>query len=409
MNVLMITDTFPPLISGVADYTAFLVGELASLGVRVTVLTSKGDTGDDAGGGSRAGDGVEVLRIMPHWKMSDSAQILRVVNRLERGTLVHIQYGSGSYGKRPMINVLPLLFRIYRRGYPVVVTLHEFPRERERLLYRMRTLPMLLAAHALIFVDPADEKILRRWARFNMDRINYIPVASNIPPVPVTDPERRDWRQALGLEDDMPVVAFFGGIYPPKGFPDLFEAIVDLRRDNFPVRLLVIGGFEPWIESVAPYQREIRKALRPGIEAGWIKLVDKSPPDVVARCLHASDVAAFPFLNGASPNRGSLLAAIAQGVPVVTTKGPDTPEGFQDQFGVALVPSRDVRALRMCLRDLIMSHERRDGLKEKALKASRQLSWASIAQATWELYASLIPSELKHGGTQPGSRSRRAA
>lgn len=385
VKVLMITDTFSPIISGVADYTAFLVKELASRRLRVTILASKCDTKGD----NWLADGVEVLRSISQWKMSDAGQIIRVIDSLGQGTIVHIQYGSGAYRKHPMMNLLPLLIRIFRRGCPVVVTLHEFPRERERLLYRIRTLPMLLAAHGLIFVDPADEETLRRWVKFSMARIKYIPIASNIPPVPVTDAERRDWRRKLGLMGDAPVVAFFGGIHPFKGFPDLLEAVTNLRRDSFPARLLVIGGFEPWVESTVHYQSQVREALRPGVEAGWIRLVDKSPADVIAHCLQAADIAAFPFVNGASPNRGSILAAISQGVPVITTKGPDTPDGFQDQFGVALVPSRDVPALSTCIRDIMMSDERRKELKEKALKASKDLSWASVAQATHELYTSL--------------------
>jgi glycosyltransferase involved in cell wall biosynthesis len=381
----MITDTFPPMISGVADYTALLARELASLGLRVTIATSKWESK----GNNQTTDGIEVLRIISGWKMWDARQIFRIIKRLGDSPIVHIQYGSGAYRKHPMINLLPFLIRMLKRDCLVVVTLHEFPQERERLLYRIRTLPMLLAAHGLIFVDPADEKTLRRWTKLSMARIKYIPIGSNIPPVPATDGQRRDWRRKLGLTGDVPVVAFFGGIHPFKGFLDLLEAITSLRQDNFPARLLVIGGFEPWVESTLQYQKEVRHALKNGLEAGWIRLVDKSPAETIAHCLHASDIAAFPFVNGASPNRGSILAAISQGVPVVTTEGPDTPAGFQDQFGVALVPSRDVPALSTCIRDIMMSDERRRELRDKALKASRDLSWASIAQATQEAYASL--------------------
>jgi glycosyltransferase involved in cell wall biosynthesis len=49
------------------------------------------------------------------------------------------------------------------------------------------------------------------------------------------------------------------------------------------------------------------------------------PPEQVSDFLSSATVALLPFPSGASFRRGTLLAAAACGVPIVTLAGPDTP------------------------------------------------------------------------------------
>jgi len=380
----MIVGKYPPLISGIGDYTERLAQEFVKLKHQVTVVTSEVDYKD----GYLLSDGVDVRRIISGWRMSEIKRILNIIDEMGPDTLVHIQYGCPMNRRRPMINLLPILLRLLRREITIVLTLHEF--RQQRLRWRIRASLMIFAAQGLIFVDPLDRRFLQRLTRLSKTKIKCIPIAPSIQPIPATKYKRQVWRKNLGLDEKNPIIVYFGGITPQKGFLDLLVAVSKLRGESLPVKLLVIGAFEPYIKYHVRYENMARKALGDGIKDGWVILVDKSPPDVVSSCFHASDVAAFPFTNGARSNRGSLLTAIAHGLPVVTTRGVETQKGFDEQYGVELVPARDVKALSLCLKSIILSEEKKKALKSKALKAAKQFSWASIAYITLEFYNSLI-------------------
>jgi len=379
MKVVMVVGEFPPLIGGISDYTAFLAKELVKLGMRVVVVTTK----VNGCGRESFEEGLDVRRIISKWRMREVGFILDIIDKMGPGTIVNLQYGGSATQRRPMVTLLPAILRLMRPHCRVVVTLHEFRGQRVR--WRMWTVPMLLAAHGLIFVDPPERKLLGRWTTLRRPRIKCIPIAPTIPPVPVTSAQRSTWRQNLGVVDDRPIVVFFGSIGPSKGFFDLLTSVKTLREADLPLCLLVIGWFEPWNRRKSHYESEVME----GVKTGWLKLVEKSSPSVVSQYLHASDVAVFPFIRGARSNRSSLLAAIGHGLPVVTTRGVDTPDGFDEQFGVALVPAQNVSALSTCLKGVLMSDELKEQMKVRALKAATAFSWPSVARTSAGFYASL--------------------
>lgn len=378
MKVLMVVGEFPPQWGGLADGTAHLVRELACLGVEVTVLTTKMNSQKDR---TRC-EGVEIRRVMSAWKLSEIGSVLEAVDEIGPGTIVHLMYGSPANRRRLLVNFLPLLLRWLRPNCRAVVTIHEFRTQRTR--YRLWALPMLLAAHGLISVDPPDRKALLHWTKAKRPRIEWIPVAPNILPVPVTDASRRAWRLNLGIKDNTPIVTFFGSIWPQKGVLDLLQAINMLRNEGLSACLLLIGWFAGGDRG---YESEVRKALAEGLSAGWIKLEERCPSKTVSEYLHASDVAVFPFHRGARSNNASLLAAIAHGLPAITTRGVDTMAGFAEQFGVLLVPARDQVALTKCLGQVLRLEDARRSLRVKALEAAKGFSWSSIASRTAEFYS----------------------
>lgn len=215
-----------------------------------------------------------------------------------------------------------------------------------------------------------------------------IPIAPNIMPVAVTKNKRRTWRHRLGVQDNTPIITFFGGVREGKGIFDLFEAISNLRGDAIPACLLLIGWFELGFARNRKYCERVRDVFKDGLSAGWIKLAEDCAPDVVSEHLHASDVAVFPFVRGVRSNNGSLLAAVAHGLPVIATRGVDTPNGLDEQYGITLVPARNPKALTMCLKEILLSDERKNSLRTRAQQAAKDFSWASIANATATFYDS---------------------
>jgi glycosyltransferase involved in cell wall biosynthesis len=403
-RVLMIVDVFPPEICGIGDYSACLARAMAERGVGVRVLTKaingagamqtsswacEGHGHEDVAMPPSTVDGFDVRRIGGRWGFADFRRVLAEADAMGPETIIHVQYPSRTgYGRRPMINLLPALVRIARPSHKIVVTMHEY--HEHRLRWRARVLPMLLGPSALIAVRSVDCRRISSWLRLmrpwrtdseSLPPVAMVPVASNIPAARLSDADRQTLRRELGLGQESLVLTFFGDVRPDKGVHSLLDAAQAVRRQGLDVRVLVIGavgddgirdwglgirGCEPgamptssWAcdahghEDVAmppprprsPYQAAVLERIEAGRQAGWAALVRGPDAWRVASLLHAADLAVFPFTLGASENRTSLLAATANGLPVLTTRGPSTPPGFEAAYGVATVPAGDQDAL----------------------------------------------------------------
>jgi glycosyltransferase involved in cell wall biosynthesis len=375
----MITGDFPPAITGVGDYTRRLVESLGALHVRVEVFTG-------------------TIQGVQDWGPRVLGPLLRSMDRLGPGAVAHIQYPALAYGRWPTINLLPAVLKLLRPRCPVIVTMHEFRSMRWR--WRVRALPMLLAADAVILADELDRATVSRWTRRTGTRLTSIPIAPNILPHPMLAGDRAIWREELRLPGPEPIVVFFGGVYEHKGILELITAVEGIRDAGLRARLLIVGEPDPG----GRFQDRVEGLLAPGTADGWARWIPGARPEIVSRALQAADLAALPFRSGAMANRGSLLVALAHGLPAVTTRSAATPPSFGPSTGMALVPPQDAPMLQACLDELLRSPAKRQSLGQAALDYSRGFSWEAIADRTLDLYHSLLP-----GSTQTSGRATAAA
>ncbi|MBC7785209.1 MAG: glycosyltransferase family 4 protein [Burkholderiales bacterium] len=369
-RIALISGDFPPTISGIGDYTEKLAGAIARLGGDVTVVTSKAN-------GIRSDYPFAVRAEMTGWANQDSPKLLTILRDYD---IAHIQYPSGAYGRKLMINFLPRLIRKHCPNTRSLVTIHDFRVMRWR--WRARVGPMLWSIDGLIHVDPRDGPYLSSWMPFGKPPTQIIPIAANAEPVPCTPDDRKRWRQELGFADDETVVAFFGVLYPHKGLPELHEAIRTLRSRGRKVRLLVMGDFDREADWRSAIENDLRQP-----HTVWVQ---GAPLDRVSQCLHASDMAALPFHSGASTNRGSMLATLAHGLPTVTTNGPCTPPDLCKQFDLSLVPIQSAEALTKALDELIGSESLRARMRQNSLEAMERMSWPTVARQTIAFYGRLL-------------------
>ena len=398
LGVLMIVNVFPPGVCGVGDYSACLARALAARGVGVRVLTKAVD-----GAAPRESlDGFEVCRLAGRWTFADLRPVLEAADALGPAAIVHVQYPSRTgYHRQPMINLLPALVRIARPRHPVVVTMHEY--HEHRLRWRARVLPMLLGPSALVAVRKADYRLLAPWLRMARSPVAMVPIASNIPATRLSNADRQAIRRELGFGEESLVLVFFGDVRPDKGVHSLLNAAQAVRRQGLDVRVLVISSCQLSVVSCQNankrqlptdnyqlstdnYQAAVLARIEAGRRSGWVTLARGPGASPVASLLGAADLAVFPFTLGASENRTSLLAATANGLPVLTTRGPSTPPGYEAAYGVATVPAGDDDALIQEVSRLAHRPEARTELRHKALAAGHNPSWDKVAEQTIAVY-----------------------
>jgi glycosyltransferase involved in cell wall biosynthesis len=109
-------------------------------------------------------------------------------------------------------------------------------------------------------------------------------------------------------------------------------------------------------------------------------------PAEVAGWLRCLDVAVLPFADGASPRRTSILAAWANGVPVLTTT-PASADGWPtDPAPAVTVPPGDDSALATALHQVLRDQDRREALVRAGAAAARRSSWREVTAQTLVVY-----------------------
>jgi glycosyltransferase involved in cell wall biosynthesis len=316
--------------------------------------------------------------------------------RGSRSRIAHIQYQAGAYEMRPTVNLLPLLLR-RAWGGATVVTFHDllvpylFPKAGPVREWANRLLARTV--DAVIATNPSDTARLRSWGA---RRVRTIPIGSNIPDNPPEGYNREDWRTARRIGPETTLLAYFGFLSSTKGLDDLLRALVMLNEwGDF--RLMMVGGglgsSDPTNRATAAQLDALARSL--GVHEELIRTGYLSPREISAALLSA-DVAVLPYSDGASFRRGSLLAALEHGLPVVTTTPQDEETRSALASGAAiLVPPGDPAALAEAVRRLAQDPHLRAQLAAGAADLARSFSWGRIAGMHVELYRVLLTERPK--------------
>jgi glycosyltransferase involved in cell wall biosynthesis len=216
--------------------------------------------------------------------------------------------------------------------------------------------------------------------------------------------DRRAARAALGLTDDLPVVSFFGFIYPSKGFREFIEAASRLRERGVEARFLVVGGAvrgQEFFRTVIGRSAQLADLTR-DYESEAKDLVRALELDDVVRFIpftqdtaslyQASDVVVAP---SQGPELGRpVIEAAASGVPVVAS-GSRTGGGVvvPGETGV-LVPDYGVDSIADAVVELLQHAARRHELGRTArAHAEENFDPARNARRIESIYAQIIPAQ----------------
>ena len=185
-------------------------------------------------------------------------------------------------------------------------------------------------------------------------------------------------------------VAFFGGIGRNKGFEYLVEAVAKARKNSkLSLKLIAIGGFHD-NGVVGVYQKEIRNLIENLDIKDFVHILEQPGPSHVSKCLHVCDLAVYPFIQGVGENSGSMLAALAHGLPTIITAGPANDPTFSDRFGVIMVPSMNSGDLSKAIVDLALNPHQKEKMRKKGLAVTRDLNWDYVTRETINFCQSLL-------------------
>jgi glycosyltransferase involved in cell wall biosynthesis len=285
-----------------------------------------------------------------------------------RDCWVLLQYTTLAWSRRGFPLQAPQILAVLRKsGVRCGVVFHDFGPiagngmiGHVREYFQLRVLKRLYAqADRAIFTVPV-EKV--SWLPPQREKAVFIPVGANCPepPLDVRATEAR-------------TIAVYGVTGGAKMLPEVADIGFAVKRASQAVgrlRLIVFGRGS----------REAEPALRAefsgtGVEVETFGLLSAED---VSRTLARADV--LLFVRGQiSSRRGSAIAGIACGLPVVGYAGPDT--GWPiTEAGFVPVPSRDREALSLALERVLSDAPLRNTLCERSRRAQEQyFSWRAIA------------------------------
>jgi glycosyltransferase involved in cell wall biosynthesis len=216
-----------------------------------------------------------------------------------------------------------------------------------------------------IFTTPVENIA---WLPKGSRKARFVPIGPNIPEFQIRS------KEACRETDRPKTVAVFGvtgGEQIAREVREIAQAVRHASDKNTPLRLNVLGRNSKEAEPL------LRRALE-GVEVA-VTTQGVISTEQIASALCSSDV--LLFVRGPVANtRGSAIAGIACGLPIVGYAGPETAFPITEA-GLQLVPYGKVGLLSRALDRVLSDDQLRQDLRLRSLSAyTRYFSWDRIAE-----------------------------
>lgn len=350
-TILIATGLFPPDIGGPATYSKLLVDELPRRGFRVRVVSF----GRVRHLPKLVRHVVYGITLLKQARYADSMLALDPVSvgvpavlvaRVLRKKLFMKIVGDYAWEQgTARFGVAELLDDFLKKKYKWRV---ELLRKIERWSAK--------SARAIIVPSFYLKKVIEQWG-VSGSRIAVIPNACESSSLEIS---REDAWKTLALNGR--VILSVGRLVPWKGFGALIEVVARLVPEIPDISLVIIGS--------GPEQEHIEATIRKFRMEGRVLLAGNLAHDKVLMYLKAGDL--FVLNTGYEGFSHTLLEAMAQEIPVITTRIGGNPEIISHQKNGILVGYNDKEGLKEAVKEVLrMDGESRTRLIKEAAATAR--------------------------------------
>jgi glycosyltransferase involved in cell wall biosynthesis len=322
----LVTGEYPPGCGGVGDYTALLARALGDAGEEVVVWVP--------GDADEPGNSPESVRRLPDRFGSRSREVLARAWQQQPGVVL-LQYVPNALGvKGANLSFCRWLRGMRQRDIDVRVMFHEpyfyFSMERPwrnalAVVQRMMAAELIKASRCVYVSSETWRDRLEPYGR--LKQLITLPIPSTIPDT--ADAGRtRDLRRLAAGDSLAPLVGHFGTY--GDHMAAMIDATVPVIAERLPhVRFALLGD-----RSLEFLNRLIVRfpVLRDRVWASG----RLAAPDVSA-ALRACDLLFQPYPDGVTTRRTSVMAGLANAVPVVTTDGALTEQVWRETKAALLI------------------------------------------------------------------------
>ena len=348
----IVTPEYPPQCGGVSDYTRLVAEGLAAEGERVHVWCP-GMGRPEFGRGS-----VTVHRALGKFSPDDLRAADRALDEFPGPRRLLVQWVPHGYGYRSMnLPFCTWIWKRARRGDIVEVMVHEpflafgegaWRQDAAAVVHRLMTVILLRAASRIWVSIPAWKSRLRPFLLGRSVPMDWLPVPSNVECMPPDHFSSREERLTIGH------FSTFGR--------HISEILAPLLRS------LLAGCSDRCALLMGRGSREFKNQFiyhNPAL-GNQVDATGELPAADLSRRLTDCAVMIQPYPDGVSSRRGTAMAAISHGKPVVTTEGFLTEHFWRRSGAVALARVGDLPRFVELTEQLLESPEDRRRLGHKA-------------------------------------------
>ena len=358
MHFAILTQSAPPEICGIGDHSLKFAEALRNAGHRAAVLARRGTPSV----------GVEVVagEIGPEWL----ATLVDCLDGLGANHLI-LQYTPLMFSSGRWHDERRLLrcWRNLARRWPTSLIVHEtyfrvwwHPPSLLRGSIQLTMLRRLASYSRHVFT--ASEPLCDEMSDWRLARSpSRLPIGSN---VSVAAIDVAELRQRHGITEGEIVLTLFSGgnnLRRLVGHVDMVDAAL-LERGVSCCWLLLGGVSRDWFDLAAP-------VLSPGFLSHAC----------LSAHLQMTDIVLMPHVQGISAKRGTLMAALEHGLPVVGTTGVMTDSFWSNVEGVILVDANDVGGFAAAVTALCLDRRRQRELgSANAVYHGERFAWSRIVR-----------------------------
>jgi glycosyltransferase involved in cell wall biosynthesis len=361
MTWVLVAGEYPPQRGGVADYTFLLARSLAGQGDRVCIIAPPAASGESG----PTIEGVTVHRLPDNFGVRGRRLMRSILASVAKPRALVLQYVPQSFGLRGC-NIPFALWLRRASGYPLFTMFHEvsitvtdetpFKYRLQAIATRMMARSVIAASDAIFVSTPGWESLIRELGLPRV-AIDWTPVCSNISLA--SDPTAvKGIRSSFAPGSDQRLLGHFGTYREGFSRNQLARVIPALLGDQCAV-LFMGRGSKQFAQDLILRNPNLRDRI---FGSGGL------PSQALADHLAACDVLIQPFEDGVTARRGSVTAALALGIPVVTTSGAGTEEMWSTTGAVGLAPAGDDAALVRVATELASDGEQRADFSRRARK-----------------------------------------
>ena len=366
----IVTSEYPPQTGGVSDYTQLIARALADTGdeVHVWCPAAEESTRDKTNAApENAHDSpVIVHREFGHFAPADLRRVDKLLDEFPAPRRLFVQWVPHGYGYRSMN--LPFCFWLRRRAVKhhdvVELMVHEpylafgegsWRQNGVAAVHRLMTLILLRSVRRVWISIPSWESRWRPYALGRRIEFRWLPVAGSIPVV--DDPVAVQAIRTRYTGGNGILLGHFGA-YDRNIMNLLMGSVPALLQNGAPQSVLLLGqGSEVMRDELVKKYPQL---------AGRLQATGRLEARELSLHLSACHAMLQPYVDGISGRRTSTMAALAHGLPVVTTSGRLTEPLWAETAAVAMVPVQDVSALIEMTQSLLKDVETRKRMSAAA-------------------------------------------
>lgn len=358
MKFAILARSVPPFHCGIGEHTVNFANALRAIGAKSEVFASQGEPRD------------HINVISDRW---DHATLSHLFDRMENIGIEHVSIQFTPLSFNHEITSSDALTDFWARcssRWKTSMIVHEtffrvwwYPPSwirggLEKLLLRK------MVDHSQ-YVFTASQPLINEMCRWRTSsRLSHLPIGSN---VPVLQVNRTEARSQLGIGLNEIVLVLFGGGNSLKWMKGHVYSIDSLLHSKgVRASWLMLGGIpESWFTLKLP-----------------VTSLDRVSEKDLSIRLQTSDIFLMPHYAGLCAKRGTLMAAMQHGLPVVGTETRMTDAIWKDHRGITLLARPDAEGFAKSVLELS-----RDGQKRLVMGRTNQdffnrfCTWPTIAEA----------------------------